>query len=280
MLAGLVQRDAVVSDGRDILFMDDTGLRSLGRTIQEQSAAIGDLTRPVRRKLQNDITAVLSDTDNNGIELAYSPEHSFVLIIMRGLGRVWVADTRMPMQDGSYRMTLWPTSEIETALYIEEETLLLFGMGSTEAVLTKYEGSQEYTGTDFIFEYTGALMSFGDSVRLKLVKQIDFTVVTEFKDAVAQATVTYFGQRQREYRKQFDVLGFATGSQYVRQGDTGGIEYSSGAEYGIAPAALRSYRYNASGSGELVQISFKIPINGNTCSLAQINVQTKLGRIV
>ena len=271
---GLVQRDAVVSDGRDVLFMDDTGLRSLGRTIQEQSAAIGDLTRPIRRELQAGIVTVLGDLDANGIELAYSPEHSFVLIIMRGTGITWVADTRMPMQDGSYRITRWPGTEIETALFIEEENLLMFGMGGTDAVLTKYEGSQEYSGNPYIFEYTGALMSFGDAVRLKLVKQVDFTVVTEFQDAVAQAAITYFGQRQRAYTKQFTVLGFSVGSQYDQ------IEYNSGAEYGVAPPVLRSYRYNASGSGELVQITFKVPINGNTCSLAQINVQTKLGRII
>ena len=34
---GAVSRDAVCSNGSDVLFVDDSGVRSLGRSIQEQS---------------------------------------------------------------------------------------------------------------------------------------------------------------------------------------------------------------------------------------------------
>ena len=104
---GLVNRDAVVSDGRDLLFMDDTGLRSLGRTIQEQSAALGDLTRTCRTAVTRDLRKALL---TGGCELVYSPKHSMVLMIMRTAGVVWVADTRIQQQDGSYRITRAPRS--------------------------------------------------------------------------------------------------------------------------------------------------------------------------
>ena len=44
---GAVNRDAVVNTGKDVIFTDFSGVRSLGRTIQENSAPIGDISRNV-----------------------------------------------------------------------------------------------------------------------------------------------------------------------------------------------------------------------------------------
>ena len=39
---GLIERDAICNIGTDVVFCDDTGLRSLGRSIQEKSNPMGE----------------------------------------------------------------------------------------------------------------------------------------------------------------------------------------------------------------------------------------------
>ena len=245
---GLVNRDAITSDGRDLLFMDDTGLRSLGRTIQEQSAAIGDLTRPVRTDITSDLRKTLLV---GGVELVFSPKNSFVLIIMRGIGVVWVADTRMRLQDGSFRMTVWPQTQISTAFYLEEFEKVIFGIDADDVALADYNGSSDYTGTPYVFEYSSPILSFGDSTRLKIVKQVDYTIIAGTGNAEAEARIDYFGFRDRVLSRTFSVIGAGVGSQYANN------EYNSGAEYGEGEKVFRSYRYNAGSSGENVRGSFK-----------------------
>lgn len=269
---GLVNRDAVTSDGRDLLFMDDTGLRSLGRTIQEQSAAIGDLTRPVRTAITSDLRKTLL---SGGVELSFSPKNSFVLIIMRTIGVVWVCDTRTQMQDGSYRITKWPSTELNTALYIEAYERLILGTSNNTTPLARYsDDNVDYSG-DYVFEYSSPLLSFGDSSRLKIVKQVDYQVLTGGSaDVDALAKLDYFGQRNRELTKRFTLVSSEGTVEYAAQ------EYSDGSEYGLGETILKTYRYNAGSSGERVKISFNVPINGNSCSLSGINIQTKLGRVI
>lgn len=272
---GLVNRDAVVSDGRDLLFVDDTGLRSLGRTIQEQSAALGDLTRGVRTAFTADLRRTLQ---LGGVELVYSPKHSMVLMICRTGDVTWVADTRIMLEDGSYRITRWPSSRLSTGIYLEESERLLLATDtdSNTGVLLAYEGLVDYTGVPFVFQYRSPMMSFGDPTRLKIVKQVDYTVVSGQESVPAKGTVGYIGYRNKELNTDFQLLG-STAVNYSRVNPP---QYNSGVKYGLGDTVIRSYRYNAGASGENVLVGFTVPMLNNSCSLAQINVQTKLGRIV
>jgi hypothetical protein len=93
---GCVSRDAVVSTGKDLIFLDDSGVRSLARTIQEKSAPIGDISKNVN----NDIKSLfVAETGN--ISMHYSPREAFVLLNFQELGVVYAFDTRFPLQDGS-----------------------------------------------------------------------------------------------------------------------------------------------------------------------------------
>ena len=268
---GLVNRDAITSDGKDILFMDDTGLRSLGRTIQEKSAPIGDLTRTVRSAISSDSRKARVQ---GGVELVFSPKHSFVLIIMRTAGVVWVADTRTRLQDGSFRMTRWPSTEVSSALYVEANEQLLLGLDTADVALAEYEEYVDYN-TTYVFSYASPIMSFGDSTRLKIVKQVDYSILAGAGDAEATAKVDYFGFRNRELSKTVSIEGGQGTEQF-----NSGAEFAEGYEFGTGAQVLRSYRYNAGSSGENVRISFNVPISGNSCSMVGINVQTKIGRIV
>ncbi len=91
---GCVSRDAVVSTGKDLIFLDDSGVRSLARTIQEKSAPIGDISKNVN----NDIKSLFAGETGN-ISLHYSPREAFVLLNFPELAVVYCFDTRFPLQD-------------------------------------------------------------------------------------------------------------------------------------------------------------------------------------
>lgn len=268
---GLVDNQALVSDGRDILFMDDTGLRSLGRTIQEQSAAIGDLTRPVRTELQR----AMSDNalrGDGGIELAYDPNSSLVLIVLKESQDVWVADTRMPMQDGSLRITRWPGVPVTSALFVESVGELLFGC-SSGSPMAVYEGQTDFGTQQYIFNYSSPVLSFGDPSRIKFAKQIDYLVVSGQSESKATGSWEYIGTRPYE-KSKFVTLAGGTASLY------GSTDYLFGTStFGQGEDIIRSYRVNADGSGENVVVKFSAEINNSLCSLQQINIQALLGRI-
>lgn len=268
---GLVDNQAIVSDGRDILFIDDTGLRSLGRTIQEQSAAIGDLTRPVRTELQRAMAANALRGDG-GIELAYDPNNSFVLIVLKESQDVWVADTRMPMQDGSLRITRWPGVPVTSALFVESVGELLFGC-SSGSPMAVYDGQSDFGSQKYVFNYSSQVLSFGDPSRIKFAKQIDYLVVSGQSESMATGSWEYIGTRPYEKGK-FVTLAGGTASLY------GSTDFLfNAATFGQGEDIIRSYKVNADGSGENVVVKFSAEINNSLCSLQQINIQALLGRI-
>ena len=265
---GLVDRDARVSDGRDLLFVDDTGLRSLGRTVQEQSAQIGDLTRTVRTSIQQAIKSALV---SGGVELSFDPTNSLLLIILRGSNDVWACDTRMPMQDGSFRVTRWPGAPLASAFYDDVSEKLLLGCSST-APVAEYTGNQDFNGQSFNFQFVSPVLSFGDPVRTKFLKQIDYTVVSGLTGATCEGSWEYIGSRAYEKTKFFTLDG----------GDAN--FYASDAEYGTATYGtgsniIKTYRLNADASGENVIVKFRATIFNSVCSLQQMNIQALLGRI-
>lgn len=268
---GLVDGQAIASDGRDMLFVDDTGLRSLGRTIQEQSAALGDLSRPVRTELQRAITKAI--TTGGGINLVYDPTNSFILLIIRGSNDVWVFDTRQTQQDGSYRATRWPGIPVTCGLYVEEEELLLLG-SDTGAPMVEYTGQVDFYSQSYNFSYTSPVLSFGDPVRTKMVKQIDYTVVSGLAESQARGSWEYIGTRPYEKGGFFDLLG-GDPSYY----NTLDYQFNTTAQYGTGGDVIRSYKLNADGSGENVMVKFSATIDNSKCSLQQINIQSLIGRI-
>jgi hypothetical protein len=74
---GCIARDTVQSTGTDLIFLSDTGVRSLGRVIQEKSNPIGDVSKNVRDEMMFTV-----NTQTNNIKSVYSPEHSFYLVVL------------------------------------------------------------------------------------------------------------------------------------------------------------------------------------------------------
>jgi hypothetical protein len=258
---GCVNRDAVVSTGKDLIFLDDSGVRSISRTIQEKSAPIGDISKNVN----NDIKSLFAAETGN-ISMHYSPRQAFVLLNFSNLGVVYAFDTRFPLQDGSFRATTW--SHINPLCFAETSTeKLYFGVA---------DGIGEYTGytdnnTGYQLSYFSHPLSFGNTSNLKFLKKINLTT---FDGAEATVVLNWAYDYSGNYRKQAYVLPQSNVAQYNIS------EFNTDAEYSSSIALIKRKKINASGQGTVVAVGVETTVEGNSIALQEINIQALMGRIV
>jgi len=265
---GLVSRDAVARIGSDVIFIDDSGLRSLGRTIQEKSAPIGSLSVNIHK----DFTSIIDATENKStISLSYWISENLVVAQFAEKSTAYVFESRNPAPSGGLKVTRWTNTNFNRALFYESgdnARVLLTGSRNNAGVL-EYKEFLEYTNEPYIFKFETGQLSFGSPANKKFLKKIDYTLASSFVDAQA---VAQWGYNSRlEYSKPFTVT--STPPALFGQA-LFGVSLFGGAQINI-----RRYKANTKGSGENVVIGFRADIKGNSCSIQEINVQTLLGRI-
>ena len=118
-------------------------------------------------------------------------------------------------------------------------------------------------------KYGSNAFTFGDAVRQKFLKKIDFTLVSTFADADAVVKWGYGGF----------LTDTATKVVSAQQPALYNVSEFNASEYGPGLTTLRRYKTNTKGSGDLVRVGLETDIAGNSLSIQEINVQTLLGRI-
>ena len=258
---GAVSRDSVVNTGKDIIFGDNTGIRSLGRTIQEKSSPIGDISR----NGNFDIKAFIA-SDGANLKMVFDPNNSFILCVFTGVDGLFVFDTRFPLENGSFRATTW-SNITPLAMYVFENEELYFGV---KAGLAKYDTQQD-SGSSYVMSYFSHPMDFGDSSRLKFLKKINLTT---FNGSDARVSLQYAYDYQADYQKRAFALPTINAAQYNID------EYNTTAEYSSSPVLINTQRINAGGSGSVVQIGLETTVNGKEIAIQQLNVQSLVGRML
>lgn len=258
---GCVNRDAVVSTGRDIIFLDDSGVRSLSRTIQEKSAPIGDVSKNVN----NDVKSLFASETGN-IKMHYSPRQAFVLLNFPELGVVYAFDTRFPLQDGSYRATTW--SHMNPLCFAETSTEKLY--------IGVLDGIAEYTGftdnaTGYQLSYFSHPLSFGSTSNLKFLKKINLTT---FDGAEATVVLNWAYDYSGAYTKQAYTLPKSNAGQYNIS------EFNTEAEYSSSISLINRQKINTSGQGTVVAVGVETTVEGKTIAIQELNIHALLGRIV
>ena len=174
---GLVSRDAVISTGADMLFIDDSGVRSLGRSVQEQSVPVGDLTANVRTDIQQ---TIFSTADQSSISLSYWPQESLVIANFPATSQAFILDMRRPSSTGGMRITTWTETTFDRSIHIEDSDDDLILMGANDGLgLKEYRGYIDSTSSTYRFSYQSNQLTFGDSVRQKFPKRMDSRSLAE-----------------------------------------------------------------------------------------------------
>ena len=157
---GCIDRNSVQSIGTDVLFMSNSGLRSLGRAIQEKALPISDLSLNVKTEIIEVI-----DAETEPVASIYSPENSFYLICFPSQSTIYCFDLKGKLENGSYRTTRWTSVGHKSFERDKDGTLYI---GTTDG-LGKYDTFLDNAAI-YRFRYFSPALSFGDPSKTKIVK--------------------------------------------------------------------------------------------------------------
>jgi hypothetical protein len=254
---GCCARDSVVVTGSDVLFLSDSGLRSMARTVQEKSAPMRDISANVRDDLVRDTT---QETLAN-IKAVYSDVNAFYLITFPSSGTTYCFDTRKTLQDGSARVTTW--SLVPTAMFSNRAKELLTGHAG---FVGSYLGNLDKTDT-YRMAYYSNHFDLGTPNIVKMLKKVGFTIVGA---SGASLSLKYGFDYTNSYRSLSFTLGTSNPDEY-------GV-----AEYGIAEyetgLVFDNQKIQAGGSGNVLQIGLEVDINNFEISVQKMDVFCKTGR--
>jgi len=261
---GCLSRDSIVSTGSDIVFLSNSGVRSLLRTIQEKSAPLRDLSKNVRNDL---MTYVGSETLAN-IKAVYSEVNAFYLLTLPVAKQVYVFDTKAQLQDGSARVTTWDSIE-PTALLAKRNGDLLIGKNG---YVGKYETYLDHAST-YRFQYYTNYADLGDANVTSILKKISVVVIGGTNQIL---TIKWSYDFSAQYYSTQATIPISTIAEYgMAEYGANGIPvayYSTGIQIGTLVG-------QASGYGKVVQTAYEVEINGSAISIQKIEIQAKNGKL-
>lgn len=255
---GCLARDSVIRTGSDIVFLSDTGVRSLMRTIQEKSAPMREISLNVKDDLIEEVAVEVVAN----IKAVYSDKDAFYLLSLPVSNVVYCFDMRTQLQNGAARTTKW-NSITPTAMFYTRNKDLLLGKTS---YIGKYTGNLDNTSTYRLQYYTN-YFDFGSPTALKILKKISMILIGGTN---ANISVKYGFDFSPNYSSRNLILGDIVVAEY------GVAEYNIG-EY-TAGVVFDNKKIQASGSGNILQIGIETEINNFELSLQKLDCYVKAGR--
>lgn len=261
---GCLARDSIASTGKDILFLSNSGVRSLARTIVEKSAPLGDLSKNVR----NDLINTVSGETLANIKAVYSEKEAFYLLTLPSVDALYCFDTRAQLQDGAFRVTIWDSLE-PTALLSRRNGDVLIGKNG---YVGKYGTYQDHTSSYRFMYYTNHA-DLGDVNVTSILKRLSVVVIGGSNQFI---TMKWGFDFKTNYLSQNAFIPTQSVAEY------GTAEYGANAttiSYYSDGVTLETLLASASGAGKVVQTGYEATINGTELSIQKIEIQAKRGKV-
>jgi len=256
---GCIARDTIQSVGSDVIFLSDSGVRSLMRTIQEKSAPLRDLSKNVRFDLNS---ALVSETLAN-IKSVYSEKEAFYLLVLPATFQVYCFDTKQSLQDGASRVTKWD-SIAPTALRSLRNGDLYIGKSG---YIGKY-GTYLDDANTYRFAYYTNNADLGNPNMISILKSVTAIVIGGSNQFLS---INWGFDYSGSYRAENVYIPTQASYEY-NVAEYNIAEYTSG-------VPIKTLIANASGFGKIVQTGYETTINGTSFSLQKIEIQAKDGKI-
>jgi len=277
---GCIARDSIVNTGTDVMFLSDTGVRSIARVIQEKSAPINDISFNIRDDLVQYVES--QGTTKIKIKAAYYPRDAFYILSIPNSTYVFCFDLRARLENGAARATIWDSIK-PTALHTTYSGVLLLGKAGYVAEYKNYLDGVEEDGTTtnattYKLSYYTNHFDLGAPTSLKFLKKANFTVI----GGVGQNVFVKYGfDYVASYKSLPKKLSAGSVSEYNNEDNL--YEYNDT----VAPIAeyssgllLEEVRSNLGGSGSIIQLGFEADIDQNPLSIQKIDVYVKTGKTV
>lgn len=262
---GCVAKNSVQATGNDLIFLSDTGVRSLGRLITEKSLPMRDLTKNVRdevlQAMQDERDAYLGSLDH--VCSVYSEANSFYLISFPSINTIYVLDMRTLLQDGAARITKWKLKA--TAFLRTKDRDVLLGV---EDGIGKYTGYTD-NNASYDIEFLSHFLDFQNPTQTKILKQLKSSIIGGY----GQVFVITVGI---DYTTNLIPYSFTISSGSVPA-------YYNVSKYSIGEYSgaidLSSLKSSIGGAGNIIQIGFKATINNAPLSVQSLDCFLATGRI-
>ena len=261
---GCIARDSIQNTGKDVLFLSNSGVRSFARTIVEKSAPLGDLSKNVRSDLMN----IISGETLANVKSVYSEKEAFYLLTLPSVKEVYCFDTRVQLQDQSFRVTTWDSIE-PTALFSRKNGDVLVGKNG---YVGKYFGYQDYTSA-YRMQYFTNHADLGNQNVTSILKRLKVIVIGGSNQFVTAKWAFDFSTNYLSSNMSIPTQGE---SEYgIAEYGANGVPVAQYAD-GVA---LQQLQTPASGSGKVVQTGYESNINGSSMSIQKIEIQAKEGKV-
>lgn len=257
---GCVDRNSIQDIGTDLLFLTPTGLRGLGRTIQEKSLPITDLSRNIKQELIANTLATATP-----VSTVYSPENYFYLLCFADLNLVYCFDIRATLENGAYRVTRWPSVDFKSFQRDRNGDIYI---GCVDG-LGKYDNYKD-NGKPYRFRYFSPGLTFGDPAKIKMLKKIRPTLIG--------------GNNSDIFLKwSYDFSTDTSSSTFRTSSDTPGFygqsEYTD-ADFSAEGITISRNSLNTTGYGSVINVGLETDINGFALSIQEMNVLALLGKTI
>ena len=257
---GCIARDSIQNIGTDIIFLSDSGVRSLQRVIQEKSLPLRDISKNVRDDL---MTNVASETATQ-IKSVYFDRDAFYLLSLPTTKFVYCFDMRAPLQDGSARTTIWTDIEPKSFLVTAAKQLYIGKPGYIGRYFGHYDNTDVYR-----FKYFTNYFDFDTPTQEKILKQIGMVVIGGTSQEIA---IKWGFDYNENYLAVTKRLSGNTAFEY-NVGEYNIAEYSDG-------IVLDKFKSHVGGKGPILQVGLEADINGNPLSLQRVDIYVKQGKTV
>lgn len=259
---GCIARDTIQNTGSDVIFLSDTGVRSVLRTIQEKSAPFRDISKNVRNDLMSAVAGEVAST----IKSVYSPFDSFYLLTLPVLKTVYCFDMKAMLQDGSSRVTMWDSMEPKSFCYTRDKSLLIGKAG----YIGKYTEYQD-NGNAYRFQYFTNHTDLGAPSVTSVLKKLSVVVIGGSDQYITMKWGYDFNGNYYAQNVKIPAQGVAYYG--INEYNTSSAVYSSG-------TSLQTLVAYPTGAGKVIQTGYEADVNGIALSIQKIEIQAKNGKIV
>lgn len=260
---GCISRDSIQDVGSDILFLSDTGVRSLGRVIDQKSAPLEDISRNVRDKLIEDVGI---NADNESIKSAYSDLEGFYLLTLPTTGTTYCFDLKNRLENNICRTTTWTLTP--NCFMLDKQKRLFMGFAG---YVGSYSGYYDNDANGYVMVYQTSHLAGSEehTPSYKILKNCRLITV----DGSGYTINLLWGfDYQGLSRSSNRTLGIAAGISEWNIAEWGIGEYGTSSTVNILNQPL-------SGFGQVFQFSIQCLINGQALSIQQLDIYSKIGRL-
>ena len=261
---GCIARDSIQQVGNDIYFLSKSGLRSLGRTIQEKSGPLGDVSFNIRDYLIEHIEA---DTPPN-IRSVYVEDRGLYLLLLPDNDVIFSFDLKRTTQGNPARISRWKGIKA-FSVAVDESNDIFFGK---DGHISRYSGYSD-EGNPYQLLWETPWLNMDESERIYLLKRL--AVYTKSKGRIELSVK--WGSQFSSLNKKSDKDFIATDNLSISEYNE--AEYGTG-EYTTAKTFIEQFKIPASGSGTVHKFQFSYKVDGAEISIPRISIYTKRGKII